>query len=56
MVDDTVRLGWRILRALPRDETEQTYDAVLAVHSLVWKIWQLEATTAEQTQPGEPTA
>ena len=55
MVDDTVRLGWRILRALPKDESEQAYEAVLAVHSLVWKVWQLEATKAEQTQPGEQT-
>ena len=56
MVDDTVRLGWRILKALPKDDSKRTYEAVLAVHSLVWKVWQLEAMTEQQTQPGEQPA
>ena len=42
MDDPYVKLGWKILRALPKDDSDRTYEAVLAVHSLVWKLWQME--------------
>lgn len=51
MDDETVRLGWKILRALPKDDSRRTYEAVLAVHSLVWTIWQLEAERKEAPSP-----
>jgi hypothetical protein len=42
MDDETVRLGWKVLRALPKDDSRRTYEAVLAVHSLVWEVWRLQ--------------
>lgn len=39
MRDPYVVLGWKILRALPQDDSDATYEAVLAVHSLVWELW-----------------
>lgn len=52
MDDETVRLGWKVLRALPKDDSQRTYEAVLAVHSLVWEVWRLQdsATDAEGTE------
>lgn len=44
MKDPYVLQGWRILRALPKDDSRATYEATLAVHSLVWEIWRLQET------------
>ena len=48
MNDPTVKLGWKVLRALPKDGSNRTYEATLAVHSLVWEIWRLEEDNKEQ--------
>ena len=42
MVDESVSLGWKVLGAIPMDDSDRRYEAVLAVHSLVWEIWRLQ--------------
>jgi hypothetical protein len=42
MVDESVSLGWKVLRPIPMDDSDRRYEAVLAVHSLVWETWRLQ--------------
>lgn len=52
MNDPYVRLGWQILRAIPQDGSDRSYQAVLAVHSLVWELWKWEGQPRREPQNG----
>jgi hypothetical protein len=56
--DSDVKLGWRVLRAIPvDDESDAAYRARDAVHSLVWTTWQLrDEVAALRTQLQEARA
>jgi hypothetical protein len=53
MDDPDVRLGWKVLRAIPNDGSERSYEAVLAIQSLVWELWRLrdELTDGQAERP-----
>lgn len=47
MNDPDVKLGWRVLKAIPwDDDSDAAYRARDAVHSLVWTTWQLRDEVA----------
>lgn len=48
MNDPHVRLGWKVVKAIPQDGSLRSYEAAAAVHSLVWTIWQLEDALAKE--------
>jgi hypothetical protein len=41
MNDPDVKLGWTVLKAIPNDGSDRSYEARLAIHSLVWELWRL---------------
>lgn len=46
MNDPDVKLGWRVLKVIPQDDSDAAYYARDAIHSLVWTTWQLRDEVA----------
>lgn len=49
MPDPDVKTAMKIWKVIPPDGSVETYEAIIALHSLVWDLWQLRDELSERT-------